>query len=136
MLKHVIGEWSAVLRQYLRRQLLGPGGLMSGGLALEVHGEPKKLHGRLANLLTDGDGWRDTFGWKGHASLKPSSGRQWQLVRACWCGTAQTTINLQHSPRCSGVFGSWPAFHQHNPPHVYSFLSSRLLCLCVRHGHL
>ena len=51
MLKHVIGEWSAVLRQYLRRQLLGPGGLMSGGLALEVHGEPKMLYGRLTNSL-------------------------------------------------------------------------------------
>lgn len=65
------GGWSNLLKRFLTLQLLGAGGLATSGVAIVVDGSPKLLFAKLTNILTDGDGFRIAFDWKGHASLKP-----------------------------------------------------------------
>jgi hypothetical protein len=70
----VDGGWSTMLSAYLRRQLLGPDGLATVGVPLELHGDddqPTVLFAKLVGLLSDGEGLRMGFDWKGHASFKP-----------------------------------------------------------------
>lgn len=55
----------------LQRLLIGPMGLASVGLPLHVELESRMLYGKLASLLSDGDGLRMGLDWKGATSLKP-----------------------------------------------------------------
>lgn len=55
----------------LEHLLLGPSGLASAGLPLLIGDEHRMLYGRLANLLSDGDGHRQGLDWKGANGLKP-----------------------------------------------------------------
>ena len=71
-IKMVAGGWSNLLKLYLQRQLLGPGGLATARVPVVLlHGSIVLIFAKLANLLSDGDGHRIAFDWKGHASLKP-----------------------------------------------------------------
>jgi hypothetical protein len=65
------GGWSNLLREYLRLQLLGTSGLATAGVPLVLDGEVVLVFAKLTNILSDGDGLRVAFDWKGHASLKP-----------------------------------------------------------------
>ena len=60
-----------MIRIIMEHLFLGPVGLTSVGLPLHVHGENRMLYGRLANLLSDGDGHRMGLDWKGASALKP-----------------------------------------------------------------
>ena len=55
----------------LQRLLIGPMGLATVGLLLHVELESRMLYGKLASLLSDGDGLRMGLDWKGATSLKP-----------------------------------------------------------------
>jgi hypothetical protein len=44
---------------------------MAAGIAIPVAGEQKVVFARLSNVLTDGDGHRLAWDWRGAASLKP-----------------------------------------------------------------
>lgn len=76
----VHGGWSRMLTEFLRLVLLGPSGLCTAGWVIDVPSGPVAIFGRLGNLLTDGDGWRLAFDWRGHASLKPCF-RHWNVLR-------------------------------------------------------
>lgn len=65
------GGWPAFLRRYLGLHLVGARGVQTAGLGLTLDGEPRVIFARLSNLLTDGDGFRVSLDWKGHASMKP-----------------------------------------------------------------
>ena len=67
----VVGGFSHMLCAILEHLLLGPSGLTSVGLPLLIGGEHRMLFGRLANLLSDGDGHRQGLDWKGANGLKP-----------------------------------------------------------------
>jgi hypothetical protein len=74
VIDEVVGGWSHLLAMYLRRHLLGPDGLATSGLPLLLHGDdrpPTLLFARLTNLLSDGDGLRQAYDWKGSSGLKP-----------------------------------------------------------------
>jgi hypothetical protein len=71
LIHSVVGGWSHFLKVYLRRQLVGPCGLSTSGVALVLSGQPVMLFARFTNLLSDGDGLRQALDWRGHASLKP-----------------------------------------------------------------
>lgn len=71
VLREVEGGWSCMLRQFLRLLLLSPSGLCTAGVPLLLGGEPKLLHARVSVMLSDGDGQRLAWDWKGSASLKP-----------------------------------------------------------------
>ena len=70
-IKMVAGGWSNLLKLHLQRQLLGPGGLATAGVPVVLNGSVVLIFAKLTNLLSDGDGHRIAFDWKGHASLKP-----------------------------------------------------------------
>lgn len=53
------------------RLLLGPTGFSSAGVPIELRSGVATIFARVANLLTDGDGFRVSYDWKGHASMKP-----------------------------------------------------------------
>ena len=60
-----------MLRVVLERLLFGPSGLATAGLPLPIAGQHRLVYGRLANLLSDGDGHRQELDWRGATSLKP-----------------------------------------------------------------
>ena len=60
-----------MLSVFLKHLLLGPSGLTSVGLPLLIAGVHRMVFGRLANLLSDGDGHRQALDWKGANGLKP-----------------------------------------------------------------
>jgi hypothetical protein len=60
-----------MLRLFLERVLFGQSGLSTVGLMIKVGGQDRLLFAKLTNLLTDGDGHRMGWDWKGAGSLKP-----------------------------------------------------------------
>ena len=71
MLEAISGGFSRVLRDFLKLQLLGPNGLLTGGVPLMVNGAPLTIFAKVQFLLGDGDGLRLALDWRGAASLKP-----------------------------------------------------------------
>jgi len=68
----VLGGWPHCLRLFIRLLLLGATGFQTAGLALDLgDDEPTLIHCKLTNILTDGDGFRLSYDWRGHASLRP-----------------------------------------------------------------
>jgi len=65
------GGWPALLKTYIRMHLLGSSGIATAGVALLLNGSPHVIFARVSNLLTDGDGHRVSWDWKGQGSMKP-----------------------------------------------------------------
>ena len=70
-LEHISGGFPRVLRDFLKKQLLGPHGLLTVGVPLMVNGAPLPIFAKVQFLLGDGDGLRLALDWRGAASLKP-----------------------------------------------------------------
>jgi len=65
------GGWCRCLSRFLEHFLVGPRGITTAGLPLEnPDGSYHVLFARLRILLSDGDGIRAGFGWKGARGLK------------------------------------------------------------------
>ena len=71
IIRIVPGGWSSLLADALEHILLGPSGLTTAGIAMTVAGQDVCLRGRLHAILSDGDGLKCGFDWKGATSLKP-----------------------------------------------------------------
>ena len=67
----VKGGWSYMLATFLRRVLLGPTGLSTAGLPLSLRGRPHMLWVQLHAIISDADGLRQAYSWRGAASLRP-----------------------------------------------------------------
>lgn len=76
----VRGGWPSFLKTFLRRQLLGPFGLGTSGVAIQLQGRPQLLKATLSNLLSDGDGLRSALDWKGSSGLKPCF-KHWNIFK-------------------------------------------------------
>ncbi len=74
-LKRIQGGFSAVLRRYLRRQLLGDGsshgGLATSGVPLTLAGRIVAIFARLAVMSSDGEGHALSCDWRGASGFKP-----------------------------------------------------------------
>ena len=70
-LVHIVGGWARVLRCFLDRLLFGTHGLVTAGMALQLHDQPVAIFGKLHCLLADGEGLKYSFDWKGSSGLKP-----------------------------------------------------------------
>ena len=73
------GGWSCMLKLLLKLLLVGTHGLQSVGVSFTAQGRDFVLFGRLAVLLSDGDGLREALDWKGHAGVKLCF-RHWNIV--------------------------------------------------------
>jgi hypothetical protein len=60
-----------MLRLLLERMLSGQSGLSTVGVPVRIGGQDRLLFAKLTNLLSDGDGHRMGWDWKGASSLKP-----------------------------------------------------------------
>ena len=78
-MREVRGGWSALLTRFLRRLLLGPTGFSSAGVPIELPTGIAVVFAKVSNLLTDGDGFRVAYDWKGHSSTKPCF-KHWSLA--------------------------------------------------------
>ena len=67
----VKGGWSAMLSWFLKHMLCGPHGLKTVGISFSYGNRDHLFFSVLGNVLSDGDGIRKGYGWRGHASLKP-----------------------------------------------------------------
>ena len=63
--------WSGILAMFIKRFLFGPHGISTVGLPLRVNGALFIIKARLSIMISDGDGIRSAFNWKGAASTKP-----------------------------------------------------------------
>ena len=71
-IRTVQGGWSTMLNAYLKNHLFGPFGIASAGCPLDLgHGRELVLFAKLHCILSDGDGLRLGFDWRGSSSLKP-----------------------------------------------------------------
>ena len=59
-----------MLRLFLERFLIGQTGTSTVGVPLRIGGQQRILFARVTNLLSDGDGLRQCWDWKGASSLK------------------------------------------------------------------
>ena len=66
----VRGGWSCLLRLFLEGQLFGRAGLATVGCPLSVKGNHFLLFAKLTNVLSDGDGLRQAYDWRGASGLK------------------------------------------------------------------
>jgi hypothetical protein len=60
-----------MLRLFVERILYGQSGMSTVGVPLLIGGQERLLFAKLTNLLSDGDGHRMGWDWRGAASLKP-----------------------------------------------------------------
>ena len=70
-ISQAVGGWSRLLRDLLRRMLLGRQSMVSVGIPLILHGEPFLLFARFDVFISDADGIRSSIDWRGAASLRP-----------------------------------------------------------------
>jgi hypothetical protein len=70
--------WSGMLAVFLKYFLYGPRGICTAGVPFTVDGEVFLLSGRMSNMLSDGDGIRMAFNWKGASGTKPCF-RHWNI---------------------------------------------------------
>ena len=59
------------MRLFLERILFGEAGLSTVGVPVLIGGRERILFAKLTNLLSDGDGLRMGWYWRGASSLKP-----------------------------------------------------------------
>ena len=71
VIRQVRGGWSHMLREFLRHMLAGPSGFRTAGVPVTLHGEVHLLHATVSAMLSDGDGLRQAYDWRGSAALKP-----------------------------------------------------------------
>ena len=65
------GGWSRMLRDYFRVQLLGPNSIQFAGCPVVIGDMSLIIHAKLKVLMSDGDGIRIGFDWRGQSGLKP-----------------------------------------------------------------
>ena len=68
-----------MLRDLLKLTLLGPTGIQTAGIAIQVHGQFVHIVAKLHVLLSDGDGLRQALQWMGSGSMKPCF-RHWNVL--------------------------------------------------------
>ena len=70
-----------MLKRFLKHILLGPSGFATAGVPIVIPGrQPQLIFARVGAMLSDGDGLRQAFDWKGSASLKPCL-RHWNVFK-------------------------------------------------------
>jgi hypothetical protein len=60
-----------MLRLFVERILFGGSGMSTVGVPVLIGGQERLLFAKLTNILSDGDGLRMAWDWKGASSLKP-----------------------------------------------------------------
>ena len=73
------GGWSRMLASLLESVFIRVGGF-SHGVVVVLQGKPFTIYAKLSNLVSDGDGLRMAYLWKGAAGLKPSL-RHWNVLK-------------------------------------------------------
>lgn len=76
----VDGGWSHMMALFLKRLLFGQEGFTSTGVAVNILGEDLLIFARLGIIISDGDGLRLAFCWRGAGSFKPCL-RHWNVLR-------------------------------------------------------
>jgi hypothetical protein len=77
IIKKILGGWSAILRRFLHRFLVGPGSFPEGGLLVrytDSAGRPQcvRITASMHTILPDGEGLQVALQWNGASSLKPT----------------------------------------------------------------
>ena len=67
----VNGKWGAMLRRYLRLHLLGPIGLTTAGVSVQLGREHVLIFASLKYMIADLDGHRAGLDWKGANGFRP-----------------------------------------------------------------
>ena len=73
------GGWSRMLGMLLESVFIHPGGF-SHGVVVLLKGRPFTIYAKLHNIVSDGDGLRMAYCWKGASGLKPCL-RHWNVLK-------------------------------------------------------
>ena len=71
VLKEIVGGFSCVLRHILEHIMTATIGLATSGVQLDLEHGSTLLFASISNILSDGDGLRMAFDWKGASGIKP-----------------------------------------------------------------
>lgn len=78
------GGWGHCFRRFCHLLLLGPVGLETSGVALNLRGVPTLLWAKLGFVVADGDGHRQAWDWKGASGMRPCLRHYNVLAKASW----------------------------------------------------
>ena len=70
-IEQIEGAWSCMFRLFMHRLILGPCGLATAGVPLQLSDRTVMLRASIHNIMSDGEGLKMAFDWKGASSLKP-----------------------------------------------------------------
>lgn len=79
LMVRVVGGWSRMLGLLLEHAFLRRDGF-SHGVVVVIAGKQHRIFAKLANLLSDGDGLRLAYCWKGASGLKPCL-NHWNVLK-------------------------------------------------------
>ena len=95
VINSAVGGWSHFFRLFLRELMLGPLGFSTAGVPVQIDGAMRLVFAKVTNALSDGEGFRMAYDWKGHASLRPCL-RHWNILRKD--SPFVPKLSLQRSP--------------------------------------
>ena len=67
----VVGGWPRIIKEMLQLLLIGSDGLTTAGIALKIRDTDVLLFGQVHSILSDGDGHRIVWDWRGQGSMTP-----------------------------------------------------------------
>ena len=70
VIRDIQGGWPHAFKTYLKKMFLGPLGLATAGLAVDLCGEKTILFAKPFVLLSDGDGHRSALDWRGANAIR------------------------------------------------------------------
>ena len=80
MESNVNGGWSRIFGDFLHRCFFGPNGFLTAGVPIVDEGNMMMLYAKLDIAISDGDGLKKAFAWKGAGGIKPCL-RCWNVLR-------------------------------------------------------
>ena len=109
-MKTIRGGWSCMFKHILRLLTLGPLSITNAGVVLVLHGQPFHLYAKVRIVLTDLDGHRMTWDWRGAASIRAclKCDNCWIKGHHClaghvdiMCADADRFHAMEHSTLCN-----------------------------------
>lgn len=121
----VEGGWSAMLRVFLERLLTGSTGFATLGVPITVDADPCLLFASLHSLLTDGDGHRQGWDWRGASSLKPCF-KHWNVFKKDSEMVTERPGSVEISCCDTKLFRSWKAADLYDAAGSLAILKERI----------
>ncbi len=115
-----------MVRLFLEHFLLGPVGLSTAGLHVPCSEQGALLFGRVTNMLSDGDGLRMIWDWRGASSLKPCW-KHWNVFKVDSSLAHRKPGYVEADCTDLGQFRSWSATQLYSTVDTLAVASAKVV---------